>query len=162
MAINYEYKYDDGRSNSLLHNASYFGKFEVAKLLIKHGAQIDSRDFEGKTPLAVAASQAHLEVVKLLLENGADVNSKDNYGRIPLLFALHKGKENLEVIKLLIEKGSDVESMNNVGENLLHRAVYNGHLDILDFFLKNKYVDVNSKDDDDWTPEAFFRPLLLL
>ena len=91
--VNYEYKYDDGRSNCLLHNASYFGKFEVAKLLIKHGAQIDSRDFEGKTPLAIAArkarleaSQGHLEFVKLLLENGADVNSKDNYKSDPSLY----------------------------------------------------------------------------
>ena len=26
-----------------------------------------------------------------------------------------------------------------------------GHLDILDFLLKNKYVDVNSKEDGGWT-----------
>ena len=52
----------------------------------------------------------------------------------------------------MIEKGSDVKSKNCTGKTILHCAVNNNHLDMLDYFLKNIYVDVNSKDDDGWTP----------
>ena len=45
-----------------------------------------------------------------------------------------------------------MKSKNCTGKTILHCAVNNNHLDILDYFLKNKYVDVNSKDDDGSTP----------
>ena len=102
--------------------------------------------------LAEATSKADFKDMKLLLENGGDVNSKDQHVQYPLLFALKKGKGELEEVKLLIENGSDVKSKTKRGHNILHCAVHNGHLDILNFFLKNKYVNVNSKDNDGWTP----------
>ncbi|KAH8984856.1 hypothetical protein EDB92DRAFT_1464439 [Lactarius akahatsu] len=54
-----------------LHEASSNGFLEVARLLLKHGANVDERDREGRTPFQVASSKGHDEMTKLLLEYGS-------------------------------------------------------------------------------------------
>ena len=51
-----------------LHKASSSGFAEVAQLLLSHGAKVDERDVEGRTPYQLAVSD---EMKKLLLEHGA-------------------------------------------------------------------------------------------
>ena len=79
------------------------------KLLLEKGADVESKIYDGQTPLSWAAEKGHEAVVKLLLEKGADVESKDRHdGQTPLSWAAEKGHE--AVVKLLLEKGADVES----------------------------------------------------
>ena len=42
----------------------------VVKLLVEKGAELNSKDADGKTPLSYAASRGE-EMVKLLVEKGA-------------------------------------------------------------------------------------------
>lgn len=58
--------------NALL-SAAYHNNFEMAKLLIDHGANVNfvSDEF---TPLTVASMESSPEIVQLLLLNGADIN----------------------------------------------------------------------------------------
>jgi ankyrin repeat protein len=44
----------------------------VIKLLLEKGADLESKDFSGQTPLSWAAVQGHETVIKLLLEAGAE------------------------------------------------------------------------------------------
>jgi len=44
----------------------------VVKLLLEKGAELDSKDNDGQTPLLLAAAKGHEAVVKLLLEKGAE------------------------------------------------------------------------------------------
>ena len=53
-----------------LHLALGPGYLEVARFLIEHGADLNSCDKEGWTPLHTAARNGHLDVVRLLLEHG--------------------------------------------------------------------------------------------
>ena len=46
--------------------------------------QIDSGDYDKRTPLHLAAGEGRLEIVRLLCEAGADVNVKDRWGGRPL------------------------------------------------------------------------------
>jgi ankyrin repeat protein len=56
----------------------------VVELLLKSGADVDSKDTRfGRTPLSWAAETGLETIVYLLLEAGADVNLKDNSGRTP-------------------------------------------------------------------------------
>jgi hypothetical protein len=59
------------RANGLtpLHLASEYGKIEIARLLIEHGASVEAKDDQGKTPLDVALGDD--EMIKLLLEHSA-------------------------------------------------------------------------------------------
>jgi ankyrin repeat protein len=72
-----------GRTN--LHKAAFDGNAERVKELLKKGADPNTKDKKGRTPLHWAAPyKGHVEVVKLLLEHGADPNIKNKYGRTPL------------------------------------------------------------------------------
>ncbi|XP_066271903.1 ankyrin-1-like [Branchiostoma lanceolatum] len=66
-----------------LHYAASRGHVGVAELLLKAGAQVDSRDGSEDTPLHLAASGGHVGVVELLLKAGAQVDSRDRGDRTP-------------------------------------------------------------------------------
>ena len=50
------------------------------KLLLEKGAELESRDNYGQTPLSQAAENDQETMVKLLLEKGAELESRDKYG----------------------------------------------------------------------------------
>jgi hypothetical protein len=60
--------------------AAQFGRVEVVRLLLAHGADPDLRDGGGQhqTPLSTAAMHGQLEVCRLLLDAGADPNIRTN------------------------------------------------------------------------------------
>lgn len=52
------------------------------------GGDLSLEDFNGQTPLHVAARRGHAGVVTLLLQRGVDVNARDEDGLSPLLLAV--------------------------------------------------------------------------
>lgn len=88
-----------------LRDASWQGEFEMVRLFIEHGADVN---FNGAdqvfpyctTPVQMAASRNHFEIVKFLIEHGADVTIKDKYGNRAFLAAKNnKNTEMMEYIK---------------------------------------------------------------
>ncbi|XP_065451486.1 E3 ubiquitin-protein ligase HECTD1 isoform X14 [Chrysemys picta bellii] len=59
-----------GQRSSSLHYAACFGRPQVAKTLLRHGANPDLRDEDGKTPLDKARERGHSEVVAILQSPG--------------------------------------------------------------------------------------------
>ncbi|XP_070578126.1 E3 ubiquitin-protein ligase HECTD1-like isoform X5 [Ptychodera flava] len=62
-----------GQRSSSLHYAACFGRPQVAKTLLRHGANPDLRDEDGKTPLEKArerSDEGHREVVQILQSPG--------------------------------------------------------------------------------------------
>lgn len=62
-----------GQRSSSLHYASCFGRPGIAKVLLKHGANPDLRDEDGKTPLDKARErpeEGHREVAAILQSPG--------------------------------------------------------------------------------------------
>ena len=58
-----------GQRSSSLHYAACFGRSNIVKILLRHGANPDLRDEEGKTPLDKARERGeenHREVVQIL------------------------------------------------------------------------------------------------
>uniref|UniRef100_A0A3Q3FE88 E3 ubiquitin-protein ligase n=1 Tax=Kryptolebias marmoratus TaxID=37003 RepID=A0A3Q3FE88_KRYMA len=74
-----------GQRSSSLHYAACFGRPQVAKTLLRHGANPDLRDEDGKTPLDKARERGHSEVVAILqspdwmcpVNKGDDKRKKD-------------------------------------------------------------------------------------
>ena len=54
-----------------LHGAVYFDQPQMAAWLIAHGADLDARDFRGRTALAAALGNGHDEIATLLRQHGA-------------------------------------------------------------------------------------------
>ena len=63
-----------GDSTALM-KANGNGHTKVVKILLEHGAQVNSRTFNGNA-LISACSKGYIEVVKLLLANRASVNAE--------------------------------------------------------------------------------------
>ena len=87
-----------------LMDAALFGDVETMRRLLDAGANANTRNHAGATPLMWAVS--NLEKTKLLLDRGADVNARSNDGRTPLFIAASHSDSAL-VVKLLLERGAN-------------------------------------------------------
>lgn len=90
---------------------------EIATLLLSRGADIESRDKIGRTPLHYASTP---EMIAFLRERGANVNTRDENKQTPLHQAARLGRKNL-IVKLL-ECGAAIEARANEGITPLHEA----------------------------------------
>ena len=63
------------------------GDIRAIRKLLDNGADVNTRDAEGNTPLILASFYASPECVALLLENGADVNTANQAGVTALIRA---------------------------------------------------------------------------
>ncbi|KAF3844838.1 hypothetical protein F7725_008001 [Dissostichus mawsoni] len=72
--------------------------------LIDKGSNLFLGDYDGRTPLHIAACEGHLKLVKYLLSHGATVYAKDRYGDTPLCNAVRFRQK--EVVKLLRKTGA--------------------------------------------------------
>ncbi|KAG9129207.1 hypothetical protein Leryth_006406 [Lithospermum erythrorhizon] len=77
------------------------GDSDFLRRLLAHGIDPNSKDYDQRTPLHVAASQGLLQMAKLLVEAGASVLVKDRWGHTPVQEAINSG--NKIMIKLLEE-----------------------------------------------------------
>ena len=94
-----------------LHVAASQGQLEIAKLLIKLGADVNIKGgVFGGSALKEAASDGHIEIVKLLLLSGAELDVSEPE-RNPLFGAIYGG--HLDIVKLLVEHGIDIHILYN-------------------------------------------------
>ena len=70
---------------------------EIAKLLIRAGANPDAHNRYGRIALFWAVQNQQAELVHLLIQAGANVNAADRFGATPLRFAAAGG--SVEVAK---------------------------------------------------------------
>lgn len=76
-------KKDTARGRTALHHAVEIPAeltVEPIHYLIQKGANINSPDFDGNTPLFIAEAANNKEAVKLLIEAGANTTVKNKYG----------------------------------------------------------------------------------
>ena len=95
----------EGGGYTALHFALYGDGDPVKKMreLLELGADMNTVDDLGRTPLHYAVKQNNLDVARLLLEQGAWMNVRDKYGATPLNDA---ARSNQEMADLLISYGA--------------------------------------------------------
>jgi cytohesin len=131
---------------------------DIAQLLLSHGADLEARGYEKRTPLHQAAMRGRMEVVEFLLSQGASVNAVDSRGQTPLLIAIGVDagttelamKNTRHILGLLLAHGADV----NFGEGkrtALHKAVSRNRKDLVEVLLDYK-ANINAKDQYGNTP----------
>jgi ankyrin repeat protein len=148
---------------------------ELVDFLVEKGANIQSKDSIGWTPLHHAAYYENKDIVALLIKRGADVNVVDNNGKTPLHLITTTFKfivedivySHIEAAELLISKGADINARDKSGWTPLHYALKgvnrgdNNQIDtdkgqyalikMVEFFVK-RGADVTAKSNDGMTP----------
>jgi hypothetical protein len=106
----------DSHGQSALRLAAAGGHSEVITELIAHGALVDARDDQGRTPLMFARWSA----VGALLAAGAFVDARDKRGRSALHHAAAAGCE--DEIGVLLDAGAYINGRDLEGNAPLHLA----------------------------------------
>jgi ankyrin repeat protein len=115
---------------SALHLAAFFGKPEIARLLLDAGAAVDrytTNDLANQ-PLHAAAAGRHIEICRLLLAAGADVDATQHGGYTPLHEAAQHG--DAEMVELFLSAGADPTIAVPEGGTPADLAEVAGHLDV--------------------------------
>jgi ankyrin repeat protein len=135
-------------SSTPLDLASEYRQLKVVQVLLKHHADVHTRDEAAWTPLHAAVSSSRNpkpEITRLLLEHGADPNSKNIIGITPLcLLSYHTG--NLEAAEILLEHGADPNILPRNDDGPLYMVPQNCRPGLVQLLLKHG-ADPNARDD---------------
>src|SRR5450759_2802484 len=80
-----------GCSQQSIHKAAENGDLAKAERYLQNGADVNTKDKDGRTPLMVAADNGHLEIVNFLISKDADVGAKSKDGKTSLMQAALDG-----------------------------------------------------------------------
>lgn len=129
---------------------------DIAKLLIKHGANVNVTSAYRGTIITDALRLKNSEIVPVLIECGVNINTPTEMGgkkdMTPLMLAVDGGF--IDTAKLLLEHGAEVNLKNHHGWSALFIASFQAlrcdsypmGLYVIDLLLE-KGADVNTKDD---------------
>lgn len=115
-------------------------KSEVIDILVSAGANVDSRDETGGTPLMIAVNNrehTNIPVIKALIEavkkSGSTLNSVDSKKFTALHFA---ASSTTEVVRLLLEAGANPNLKNSFGSTPILIAMSNPDVEVVKMFAK--------------------------
>ncbi|XP_037264396.1 ankyrin repeat and SOCS box protein 12 [Falco biarmicus] len=94
-----------GVPSTPLRLAATWGRVRSVKVLLAHGAEVDSLDVKAQTPLFMAVSNGHRECVKVLLDAGASPIGSIYNNCSPLLIAARDG--NVDILQQLLDHGAE-------------------------------------------------------
>ena len=127
-----------------LQEAVSRGDEEAIKRLILQGANVHM-EFDGRTPLHIAARQGQTAVAKLLIANGAYVDEAEASDLHTSLYDAAKNG-HISVAQLLLTEGANVNARAAKGYTPLHVVALGGHVDVVKLLLSNG-ADVHAKTD---------------
>ncbi|CAM9855179.1 unnamed protein product [Laminaria digitata] len=136
-----------GREESATFHASVNKSGEeVVAFLLDHGAPVDAKNNQGKSPLRLACEKGHVGIARLLLRAGASPGTGGEKGICPLHTACSRG--DVELVKVLLDAGAlPGHCWNSRGVSPLYVAAEWGHLSAVKALLprlNKRQIDMSS------------------
>jgi len=116
----------DGLFPTLTSYAAHFGYIHVLDELKRCGTRFDIGDYEGKTPLHIAAKCGQVDVIKYLITAYNNLNSVDGRGRSALFEAILNKK--FDAAKILIASGAKTLAQPREMTDFLFKSTKKGDL----------------------------------
>jgi len=143
---------DKNTKTTALEEAVETGNLEIVRILLRAGANVNTRNEVGLTPLMFIRDNATPQLIRELISAGGYINARDESGGTSLMAAAAESK--YEVVKELIDAGASVGSKNANGGTALIFAAGNGDSRIAKLLI-DLGEDVNARDNDGNTPLMF-------
>ena len=121
----------------------------VINQLLARGADVNSRNERGITPLGIAVFNGDERLVAELVAYGADINIKDNLGNTALSFAADQMHE--EIVEKLLKHGAYSDVRDGRGETALSLAVPARSQKMIEILLDSS-TDLNIRNGHGRTP----------
>lgn len=125
-----------------------YNEIDIARLMIKKGAEPNIADKNGMTPLSIITvnnyldKQTRKEMIRLLIKYGADPNYKYKYySPTPLILAIENG--DLDLADLFIDNGADINLESYIFETSPLRVALSGDHEDYAKSLVERGADVN-------------------
>ena len=116
----------DSRSRTPLHVAVYLKRPDVARALLRLGANPNALEIDRYDIVTIAAVANDVGMLKLALEGGASArNVTSRYDGTALIAAAHLG--HAEVVKILIAAKAPLNHVNNLGWTALMESIVLGN-----------------------------------
>lgn len=97
----------------LIHIAAEFGNPEIIRLLVNHGAEMETLDFMENTALSVASTKGISPNIQALVQEHANINHQNLQGDTPLMLASTNYMDM--AVTYLLENGADATIRNYMG-----------------------------------------------
>ena len=114
------------RADQRLLAAAERGDATAAALAVRAGADLETRDTRGRTPLLLAVTEDRLAVARLLVYLGADPDALDDQHDTPWLVTGVTG--SIDMLEVLLPAGPDLTMRNRFGGTSLIPASERGHV----------------------------------
>ncbi len=145
----------NSEENPYFFDAVLHGNFNLVKMLVKYGADINVKNKEGYnivyylmakniTFRRVIDQQNYLVMLRNIIGLGADVNSRDDFGGT----TLHKAilDNDLQTIKVLLNAGADINAVDNRGRNMIHNTMWQNKVKIFRLLYSYNKKLINQAD----------------
>ncbi|XP_067653306.1 putative ankyrin repeat protein RF_0381 [Haliotis asinina] len=125
------------RDGNILHTACDGGQIDVVNYLLSlNSVDINSRGWNQRTPVMVAAYEGHKDVVELLVKHGADMSLTTRFGSNILYIACEQGYP--DIVKYLLSlKCVDINSRGWNQRTPVMVAAFKGRGKVVELLVKH-------------------------
>ncbi|KAI1338334.1 ankyrin repeat-containing domain protein [Xylariaceae sp. FL0016] len=140
-----------GPDDHALNTAIRHHDLEIVRLLLLFGADPNSTDVHGATPLVASVEESFLDAASILLKYGADSNLSPAPDH-DSAFALSVAKEDSQFVRLFMMYGGDVNHITADGETILTKIITKKCSKALVDAILDYGADANGKSKDGTSP----------